>query len=445
MPNQSTDHLPLSRAVAERVAEIAAVQLREAEPLADAISNAILEGAPALAEDPALSAELRASSRANVHRFLTQQIAHPGQAPPPDVPPEALDVARSMVRRGVDLSVLSNAYRRGQNVAWERWMAIATDLARPEELVELLSISATLLFSFVDNVLTGMIAQIEHERDALLAGTLAKREQTLRLLLDGAPLPAVTASATLAYELNRLHTAFIVWGEPGQVTPTELETGATALAQAAGLARALRFSPTTSSLWGWLGSDSEPDVSGLRAAASTLGGSVRAVTGATRRGVTGFRQSHDDAIATQRLLSNGPLEERFAAYRDVEAITLLTDDEQRVQQFIAETLGPLAADNAATGRLRETLRIYLQEADNSAATAVRLNTHRNTILHRVARAQELLGRPIAPRRLTLALALETAHLLGTRQPGQSASGLAPRPSSRSHAQRAGGTPVAASY
>lgn len=422
MPDQLTDPLPLSRAIAERVAQIAAVQLHDAEPLANAISSAILESAPALAEDPALSAELHASSRANVRRFLTQQIAHPGQAPPPDVPPEALDVARSMVRRGVDLGVLSNAYRRGQNVAWQRWMAIVNELARPEELVELLSVSASLLFSFVDDVLTGLIAQIEREREALLTGTLAKREQTLRLLLDGAPLPAVTASATLAYELNRLHTAFIAWGEPGQVTPTELEASATALAQAAGLARPLRFSPTASSLWGWLGSDSEPDVSRLRAAASTFGGTVHAVIGATRRGVTGFRQSHDDAIATQRLLSHGPLDERFAAYRDVEAITLLTDDEQRLQQFIAETLGPLATDNTATARLRETLRIYLQEADNSAATALRLNTHRNTILHRVARAQELLGHPLPPGRLTLALALEAAHLLGTRQPGQTASG-----------------------
>jgi DNA-binding PucR family transcriptional regulator len=64
-------------------------------------------------------------------------------------------------------------------------------------------------------------------------------------------------------------------------------------------------------------------------------------------------------------------------------------------------------------RLRETLRIYLQEADNSAATAARLNTHRNTVLHRVARAQELLGRPLNARRLALAVALEAAHHLGT--------------------------------
>ena len=130
--------------------------------------------------------------------------------------------------------------------------------------------------------------------------------------------------------------------------------------------------------------------------------------------MTGFRQSHDDAIATQRLLETGPPAERFAAYRDVEAITLLSSDQQRLRQFISETLGPLATPSTSATRLRETLRIYLQEADNSAATATRLGTHRNTVLHRIARAQELLGQPINARGLAISLALEAAHHLGTR-------------------------------
>jgi DNA-binding PucR family transcriptional regulator len=279
----------------------------------------------------------------------------------------------------------------------------------------LLSASSTLLFSFVDSVLTGLIAQIEQEREELLGGTLARREQTLRLLLDGAPLEQNAASATLGYELGRMHTAFIAWGEPGQISPGDLETAATGLARAAGVARPLRFSASASSLWGWLPSDRELDVRSLRAATETLPGTIRVAVGATRRGATGLRQSHDDAIATQRLLSSGPAGERFAAYRDVEVITLLAGDQPRVRQFITETLGPLAAPGATAARLRETLRIYLQEADNSATTAARLGTHRNTVLHRVARAQELLGEPPSARRLALLLALEAEHRLG-RQP-----------------------------
>jgi DNA-binding PucR family transcriptional regulator len=404
--------MTLSASVASRIGEVAELQLRDADAWAEEIGTAILESAPVLWEDPALTAEMRASNRANVRRFLSQQVANPGQPPPADIPPEALDLARSMVRRGVDLGVLSNAYRRGQNVAWQQWMQTVSDVTPADELPELLAASATLLFSFVDNILTGLIAQIEREREALLGGELAKREQTLRLLLDGAPLEQGAASLTLGYELNRLHTAFIAWGEAAAVSPGELEAAATALAQAAGISRPLRFSPSASSLWGWLGSDSELDAGHIRPVADGFPGSVRAVIGATRSGATGFRQSHDDAIATQRLLAAGPPSARFGAYREVEVITLLAGEEQRLREFISETLGPLAARGIALARLRETLRIYLQEADNSAAAAAKLNTHRNTVLHRIARAQELLGAPLAPRRLALSVALEAAHRLG---------------------------------
>jgi DNA-binding PucR family transcriptional regulator len=291
--------------VAGRIAEIAELQLRDADGLARAIGTAILESAPVLSEDPALTAEMHASNRANVRRFLSQQIAHPGQQPPSDIPPEALDLARSMVRRGVDLGVLANAYRRGQNVAWQTWMETVLALTPADELPELLAASATLIFSFVDGLLTGLIAQIERERAALLAGELAKREQTLRLLLDGAPLERRAASSALGYELNRLHTAFIAWGEPADVSAGDLEAAATTLAHAAGVARPLRFSASGSSLWGWLGSDAEPSVDRLRTAAETLPRGIRAAIGATRRGTIGFRQSHDDAIATQRLLAAG--------------------------------------------------------------------------------------------------------------------------------------------
>jgi DNA-binding PucR family transcriptional regulator len=403
----------LPNAVARQIAEIAELQLRDADALTAAIGTAILESAPILLEDPALTAEMHASNRANVRRFLSHQIAHPGQQSPSDIPPEALDLARTMVRRGVDLGVLANAYRRGQNVAWEQWMEKVLRIAAPEELPDVLAASATLLFSFVDSILTGLIAQIERERAALLGGNLAKREQTLRLLLDGAPLEPGAAGATLGYELNRLHTAFIVWGEPTTVSAADLEAAATALAQAAGASRPLRFSASAASLWGWLGSDKDDvDVERLRAAAETFPPAVRTATGATRRGAVGFRQTHDDAIATQRLLSAGPAAERFAAYRDVEVITLLAADEHRLREFVSETLGPLAGPGVGLARLRDTLRVYIQEADNSATAAARLNTHRNTVLHRVARAQELLGAPLASRRLAVSTALEAAHRIG---------------------------------
>ena len=56
--------------------------------------------------------------------------------------------------------------------------------------------------------------------------------------------------------------------------------------------------------------------------------------------------------------------------------------------------------------------MYLREGDNAARAARRLNTHRNTVLHRIARAEEALGYPLSERRLALAVALEASAQLG---------------------------------
>ena len=75
-------------------------------------------------------------------------------------------------------------------------------------------------------------------------------------------------------------------------------------------------------------------------------------------------------------------------------------------EFVAATLGPLAEVSPAASRLRETLRVYLEEADNAPRAAARLYTHRNTVLKRIARITELLGYAPGERRLAVELALE---------------------------------------
>jgi DNA-binding PucR family transcriptional regulator len=67
---------------------------------------------------------------------------------------------------------------------------------------------------------------------------------------------------------------------------------------------------------------------------------------------------------------------------------------------------PLPRTAPAAVRLRETLRVYLEEADNAPRAAARLYTHRNTVLKRIARATEQLGYAPAERRLAVELALE---------------------------------------
>jgi DNA-binding PucR family transcriptional regulator len=96
----------------------------------------------------------------------------------------------------------------------------------------------------------------------------------------------------------------------------------------------------------------------------------------------------------------------FGSYRELEVTALAAHDPRAATAFVAATLGPLAEDSATAARLRETLRIYLEEADNAPRAAARLYTHRNTVLKRVARATELLGFAPGERRLAVELALE---------------------------------------
>lgn len=403
---------PLSDAARAVLARAAAERLGRLDELAEHVAGAILASDQRLADDPAIAVELTASTRANIHRFLTAVAARPGERPPPDVPPEALDLARTFVRRDIDLEALAHAYRRGQNAAWREWFDACARHSPPELLPEVLAHGAELMFGFVDDVLTALIAHVEQERDELLAGASARRESIVRLLLEGAPLDADAAARQLGHRLDRFNTAFVVWGEDQAVPHGAAEQLATALAHAAGERRALCVSPTTTTLWGWLSTAAPVEPAALRPAADAAPPGVRVALGTSRKGPTGFRQSHEEALAAQRLVVGHATPDRLIAYRDVEVIALLGRDEERLRRFVVETLGPLAGPGRANARLRETLRVYLAEGDNAAATATRLGTHRNTALQRVARAQELLGHRIADRRLSLAVALEAAARLG---------------------------------
>ncbi len=401
--------------IARLIQAISADLLRDAESLSAAVSTAITDRLPVLAAEPAIAQELVVSTRANILRFLRAAAAEPGTVADLSVPPEALDLARVFVRRGIDLETLVHTYRWGQNVALQLWLRRASVVAPPEQLPQVLDRAATLLFAYVDSVLDQMSAQVEDERSHLQGGTAARREQTVRLLLDGAPIDASGASRLLGYDLERRHTAFIAWADPGtEVAHGDLERVAAALRIAAGAGSLLTIAPGRTSLWGWLTTDERPDASALAEAAAGAARVPRVAIGGTHPKVDGFRRSHEEALSAQTLLLAGDLHRRFIAHRDVEVVALLSDDPQRLGAFVVETLGALAATEHAL--LAETARVFLAEGENAARTAQRLGTHRNTVLQRLGRAERLLGYPVSERRLALAVALEASTHLGVLRP-----------------------------
>ena len=419
--------------VNELIADVADLLLASLDDLGAEMDAAELLLTPELGADAAIAQEVSASNRANAERILTILARRDGRRPPIEVPPEALDVVRTVVRRGVDLNGVIQAYRRGQNIAWKRWMAATALIVPPgPRVMEVLEVSSGVLFDYVDEVIARVLDEAQREREAVLGGALARRIETARLILDGAPLDRRRAGERLGYDLDRRHTALVLWIEAGgsalrggpagnavgeradEGAHGALESAAGLLAHAAGAHRPLIFPAATSALWAWLGTRADPEPAALHAAIASAHPRVRGAVGPTMAGITGFRRSHEAALTVQRLLAGQPGGERLAFHHDLEVTALAAQDQTRAAEFVAATLGPLAAATATAARLRETLRVFLDEADNAPRTAERLHTHRNTVLQRVARATELLGRHPGERRLALELALELAHRMGPR-------------------------------
>jgi DNA-binding PucR family transcriptional regulator len=399
---------PPSHAVAELIRTGARLLLDAPEEMFAEVDAAILaDPEHPMVTDPVLSAAVRRNNRANLVHWAEANVRAPGAPVEPNLAPEVLTVARDLVRRGLDADAL-HGYRVGQNASWRRWMTLAFGLTSdPDELRELLDVTARSIFTFVDETLAGIADQIDRERDELTRGTHAQRLEVVSLILEGAPIGVERASARLNYALDRSHTAAIVWGHAPDVDPGVLQEAAEAVGRAA-RARPLTVVPSASALWVWVAGAEGPDASALRSALEQLP-AVRVALGPTVRGINGFRRSHLDALATQRLMHRASSPPPLASYDDVQVVALATSDEERADEFIARTLGEFAT---APAELRETARVYLREQSNTTRTARVLFSHRNTILARLARVEQLLPAPLTGRGLQVALALEILHWRG---------------------------------
>ena len=87
---------------------------------------------------------------------------------------------------------------------------------------------------------------------------------------------------------------------------------------------------------------------------------------------------------------------------------------QELSDFYQETLGPLSeSDNRSNNALIETLECFFYCNGNLSETARTMHLHRNSLLYRLGRIEELLGRSLEDPelRLSLLIALKIRHML----------------------------------
>lgn len=363
----------------------------------------------AVAEDPVLTEGTKRANLANLLHWAAANVQRPGERVAANLNREVLDGARDMVRRGFDSGGL-DAYRRAQGVAWRRWIEICFDLTSdPVLLRELLDVSSLSITTFIEDTVAAVSERMAAERTELTRGAHAERRATVTLLLEGAPISRSRAEAQLGYPLAGPHTAAIVWS--GSVTPSsqQLETAAETLMRASGASHRLTVVASAAALWVWLPGRAQPRADRL---AEDLAPhpDARVALGRPGSGIDGFRRSHLDAAATQRMLARLTSPQQIARYQDIQLLALLTGDPAQAGEFVADTLGELRHADAET---RETVRAYVHELGSTTRTAERLYTHRNTVVRRLARADELLPRPLAENAVDVAVALETLRWLGS--------------------------------
>ena len=395
------DGTPLSPQLRELIRQCAQIVVNARPEWLDELDRGVLAASPDIAFDPELAAAISLSNRSNLYFWGTANVRDPGAPVPPNTGSEPVAIARELVRRGVDWYSL-DAYRVGEGVAWRRLMDIAFELTSdPTELHELLDVCSRSISAFVDATLAGIAQQIELERDELTRGTHARRRETVALLLDGSPIPRQRAESRLSYPLGGPHTAAVIWSDAAD-SLAGLDRSVEALELAA-RGRALNVVASTATRWVWV-----PGTVSVGALAPAAG--VRIALGSLGDGVDGFRRSHFDAITTQQMMARLHSPQQVAQYTDIELVALLTTDFDRAAVFVKRVLGDL---ESAPPELHSAVRAFVHQQCNASKAAAALYTHRNTLLRRLARADELLPRPLADCSVEVGVALDVLFWRGS--------------------------------
>jgi len=368
-------------------------------------------------DDEFRSATLESGTRI-IHQ-IASQLRDGGDMGRFEPPAASIGYAEQYVHRGVDISVLLGVIRVGYAVFAEAWSRrLRADQAPAGVIAEALGQSLLDIFAYVDTISGGLASAYSQERERWSRSMEAMRVDLTRALLDGHGVDLDLAEQRLGHRLTTAQRAFLVWTDADYTTdlPAALRAAAREITSRAGAEHCLLLPLGGKTLAGWI-SGIPAGRPGERFPCESLSGpatpGVWAAVGATRPGIAGFTQSHEQARAARRIARLGQYPAgTVTAYDDVSLLALASVDPRQARAFVAHELGPLAAPDQATRRIAETLGTYLDSGRNRARTSRCLGLHSNTIAYRLQRASEMLGHPLDDRAAEVEIALRLLLGLG---------------------------------
>jgi hypothetical protein len=328
--------------------------------------------------------------------------------PPEELTPstEVVLATRASVQYGVNHDNVMRGYRLGTAYWCRRWGdAVEKHCTDASLAVPVTSYGITFFFAWLEVASTRLGAEFrdETERQAR-EGSLAWAAY-VRSALTSDDLDAREASLRLGYDLGGHHVALVL-SHYRSGDHTALDSTAFEIAAAVSRLKPLVVRVDVDTTWCWIPSRGALDLPASRAA--VLIGQGRPGTG-----LSGFRRSHREAVEALRVarLAGSPVGS-VSRFDQVELAALCSNDPDYCRVFIAETLGPLAAQTKEVQRLRATLDAYFKANCSLRGTAAEMGLHHNTVRYRLDRATDLLGRSPDEERLQLELALHLASRLG---------------------------------
>jgi DNA-binding PucR family transcriptional regulator len=278
-----------------------------------------------------------------------------------------------------------------------------------------------------------MVAAYAEERESWLRNRGAARAARIRDLLSGERIDVSAAEATLGYRLRQYHVGVVCWAGDATRTAgdiTRLERAVSHVAVQADCGGEPLFLPRDeSSVWAWLPLGIRDAFHSVAADTAGMDADIRVAFGDAAKGATGFRVTHQQAIAAQAVaLAAGALAPRTVTFSQVAPVAMMLTAGELLRPWVLSTLGALATDDEHHTRLRETLLIFLESGGSYKTTAEQLTLHKNTVQYRVHKAQESLGRPVGDNRGDVELALRASRWLGSSvlRPVTASAGETPR-------------------
>ena len=393
---------------------LAAELLPDVPQLADEFTAHLVASIPEFqADEDAFWQETRSSTEANFDQVM--RLVRLGVSPDAlVVPVETAEWVRGLVRRGIGLPALLRASRLGHSWLWARWShTLGARIPDPDALTAANEQLSAFLFAYVDRISDVLVDAYGTERERAARGAKQLRTETIRAILTGEPIDEEIATRRLGYDLRRHHLALRITSTGN--TSNWLERAATEAAHAAGLSEPLIATTGHACVDVWVGCFDTPTPEVLaRLEAYQPPEGIAVAVGTTGKGLDGFRASHEQARHAARIAAlSGPRARGVTTYWRIELVSLLAGDLPRARTFVAGRLGPLAATDAATERLRDTVLLFLNAGGSASRTGRELVVHSNTVTYRVKRAEELLGRRVTDEPVELTCALTLVAVLGT--------------------------------